>query len=346
MKNIFKEAQVEYQLVTPHIHRCNAAEHSVHTYKHHIIAGLYTCDPQFPSREWDWLLPQCNITLDLLRSDRRNPSLSAYESLLGNFDFNKTPMAQIGTKTVFHEKRNNRLSWDGHGTEDWYVGPSMKHYQCFKCYMLVTCREQDADTVEFLLTTTPFPRVSIDNYLQQAATDLADILRAPKTNIPTLTYGSSITNAYIQLAQILKRVISQPTSPTSRNPVASSPRAMPLSPIEIEVSTIKTPQNLTKDNLSVRDKVTAEPRVQKVAHANINSKPLRHLHLLVQNKVNLLNHLRPTKSCLIRVVTQAVHNSDPQSQSVQTITNDNTHWACPVLHPNTGNKLSFDQLLQ
>ena len=40
MKTIFKEAQVEYQLVPPHIHWRNAAERAIRTYKNHLIAGL------------------------------------------------------------------------------------------------------------------------------------------------------------------------------------------------------------------------------------------------------------------------------------------------------------------
>ena len=99
-------------------------------------------------------------------------------------------------------------------------------------------------------TTAPFLRVSTDDYLRQAATDLADILRAPKTNIPTLTYGSPTTNVYIQPAKILKRATSQPNSPTSNNPGASSPRLMQLSPIETESPIVKPPQNLTKGNLN------------------------------------------------------------------------------------------------
>ena len=108
MKTMFKDEKVEYQLVPPHIHRRNAAERAIRTYKNHFIAGLYTCDPKFPSREWDRLLPQCNITINLLRSARRNPSLSAYAALLGNFDFNATPMAPPGTQVVVHEKSTNR----------------------------------------------------------------------------------------------------------------------------------------------------------------------------------------------------------------------------------------------
>ena len=49
MKKIFKETQVEYQLVPPHIHQRNVAERAIRTNKNHLIAGLYTCDPKLPS---------------------------------------------------------------------------------------------------------------------------------------------------------------------------------------------------------------------------------------------------------------------------------------------------------
>ena len=128
MKQMFHTEEVACQLVPPHIHRRNAAERSIRTYENHLIAGLYTCDPKFPSREWYRLLPQCNITINLLCSARRNPTLSAYVALLGKFDFNSTPMAPPVTKTVIHEKPDNRKSWAGHGTEAWYIGPATQHY--------------------------------------------------------------------------------------------------------------------------------------------------------------------------------------------------------------------------
>ena len=148
-KNMFKEAHVEYQLVPQHIHQRNATEQAIITYKNHLIAVLYACDPKFSSREWDRLLLQCNITLNLLRSAKHNLSLYVYASLLDNFDFNKTPMTPPGTKTVACDESNNRLSWAVYGTEAWYIFPSMEHYPCLKCYMPVTCRERDADTIFF-----------------------------------------------------------------------------------------------------------------------------------------------------------------------------------------------------
>ena len=121
---------------------------------------------------------------------------------------------------------------------------------------------------------------------------------------------------------------------------------MPLSPIENKTPMMIPPQNLSEVDLNVQDKVTVERIVQKVTPKNNNSRTLSHLHSLVQNKLSLLGRLYPTKSHLNRLVRQVVHNSHPQAQSIQTISRDNTHWVCPVFHPNTGSKLSLDQLLQ
>ena len=88
---------VRFQLVPPHLHRRNAAERAIQTFKHHFLAILASCDPDFPIREWDRLLDQAELTLNLMRNSRLNPKLSAYAQLFGNFDFNATPIAPPGT---------------------------------------------------------------------------------------------------------------------------------------------------------------------------------------------------------------------------------------------------------
>ena len=55
--------------------------------------------------------------INLLRLARRNSSLSVYAALLGDFYFNKTPMASPGTKVVFHENPGNGKTYAGHGTK-------------------------------------------------------------------------------------------------------------------------------------------------------------------------------------------------------------------------------------
>ena len=91
--------------------------------------------------------------------------------------------------------------------------------------MPVTYSERDADTVEFFPSTIPFPKVSTDDYLRQAATDILTILREPEKTIPTLQYGSPTCNAYVQLAQILKRATTQPSP-------AVEPRVRPTEEIQ------------------------------------------------------------------------------------------------------------------
>jgi hypothetical protein len=92
LKNAFQKHQVDFQRVPPHVHhRRNSAERAIQTWKNHFCAGLATCDPKFPLTEWDLLMPQADIMLNLLRSWRRQPRLSAYACLNGTFDFNRSP---------------------------------------------------------------------------------------------------------------------------------------------------------------------------------------------------------------------------------------------------------------
>ena len=91
--------EVKYQLVALYIHRQNAAERAIRTFKDHFIAGLCTTDKQFPARLWNELIPQAEITLNLLRTSRINPKLSAHAQVFGQFDYNRTPMAPPGLKS-------------------------------------------------------------------------------------------------------------------------------------------------------------------------------------------------------------------------------------------------------
>ena len=128
LKAALNKEKIDWQLVPPHNHRANAAERGIQTFKHHFKACLATIDPDFPMREWDRLLVQAELTLNLLRSSRVNPKLFAYAYLFGQFDYNKTPLVPPGTKVVAHTKTSKRASWELNGEQGWYVGPSPDHY--------------------------------------------------------------------------------------------------------------------------------------------------------------------------------------------------------------------------
>ena len=70
------------QLVPPKTLRRNA-ERAIQTYKNHLKTSLAIVDPNFSIREWDRLLVQSELTLNLLRSARINPKLSAWAYLFG-----------------------------------------------------------------------------------------------------------------------------------------------------------------------------------------------------------------------------------------------------------------------
>ena len=115
LKSPMTKNKSSFQLVPPHTHRANAAERAIQTFKAHFSSGLASVDPAFPVNEWDRLLDQAFLTLNLLRTFRINPNLSAHAFLFGNYNFNATPIAPPGTKVVVHIKVNNRPTWGSRG---------------------------------------------------------------------------------------------------------------------------------------------------------------------------------------------------------------------------------------
>ena len=77
LKTFLRESSVKFQLVPPYLHRANAAERAIQTYKDHLIAGLSSCDPNFPLHLRDRLISHATLTPNLLRPSRLNQRLSA-----------------------------------------------------------------------------------------------------------------------------------------------------------------------------------------------------------------------------------------------------------------------------
>ena len=70
-----KKYKIDFQLDPPHMHRQNLVEREIRTCKNHFISGLSTTDSYLPISEWDQLLYQFMITLNLLCNSRVNPTL-------------------------------------------------------------------------------------------------------------------------------------------------------------------------------------------------------------------------------------------------------------------------------
>ena len=74
---IMSDWGVEYQLVTPHIHHRNASERAIRTFKAHFLSILAGIAKNPPKNLWDLLIPQTELTLNLLRQSTLNPKISA-----------------------------------------------------------------------------------------------------------------------------------------------------------------------------------------------------------------------------------------------------------------------------
>jgi hypothetical protein len=72
-------------------------------------------DPDFPMNLWDRLLPKAEMTLDLSRTSRLHPHLSAAAHFHVQIDYNKTVFAPPGCKIIAHENPSQRRAWAPHG---------------------------------------------------------------------------------------------------------------------------------------------------------------------------------------------------------------------------------------
>ena len=117
------------QLVKPHNHHSNAAERVIQTFKNHTISGLCTCDEYFPSVLWCKLIKQAQDTLNMLRTLRVHPKLSAYHVLEGPHDFNRVPFAPPCTRAKILNLPETRTIWGPRAMDAWYLSPAYDHYR-------------------------------------------------------------------------------------------------------------------------------------------------------------------------------------------------------------------------
>jgi hypothetical protein len=117
IKKILNKNECKLQLVEPHNHRVNAAEHAIQTFKDAFIAALATTDSNFPLQLWDRLMPQVQDTLNMMHTPRINPAILAYEALNGPYDWNRYPLAPLGCKAVAYENGDTRGLWASRGVD-------------------------------------------------------------------------------------------------------------------------------------------------------------------------------------------------------------------------------------
>jgi hypothetical protein len=83
----------------------------------------------------DPILLQAVLTLNLLRTTRLHPHMSAAAHLHGPFDYNNTLVAPPGTKIIGHKSPNQRHMWEPPGKHGYLLGLAMYHYHFQQYYI-------------------------------------------------------------------------------------------------------------------------------------------------------------------------------------------------------------------
>jgi hypothetical protein len=96
----YKEAitfkwNAKFQLGPLDMHRQNWAEGAICTFKDHFFAILAGINSAFSPYPWDLLLPQTELTLNLLCQATLNPRIFVWEFFQGPFNFNKIHLVRL-----------------------------------------------------------------------------------------------------------------------------------------------------------------------------------------------------------------------------------------------------------
>ena len=155
------------------------------------------------------------MTLNMLRSSRINPKLSAYNQIWGNF--NTTPMAPPGCRVVVHKSSETRGTWTSHGVEGFYCEPAMNHYRNYQCYIPETNEMRFGKTVEFFPKHVQMPQTSSEDRLSAAIENMTNILQNPHPVIPSLQEGTPINDTIAKLQKIFGKEKTPPQKKRTRN---------------------------------------------------------------------------------------------------------------------------------
>jgi hypothetical protein len=331
LKNFFTVNDNTDQLVPPHCHRRNAAKRAIRTYKEHFVAGLSSVDPSFPLHLWDRLLPQAELTLNLLRISRLHPQLSVAAHYHGLVDYNKIAFAPPGCKIIAHTKQGKRRTWAPHGQHGYSLGPAMHHYRCLNVNISTTASKRIVDTLELFPNNYQMPQLSYADRLLIAAKDMTDAFLNPHPEVPFASVGDDTVKALVYLAAIFKLKIQQaPSLATQASPVTFIQRPI-LVPLPTPIShsprserrptrsqmTLHTPDIL---NRPLPPRVVTPPRV-----------PTEYLDLSPRN-------LSQDDFCGMDTAHMAIALENNHCSQ--------WHHANAVIHPVTGKEMEYSALVK
>ena len=184
IQNYLEEKETRRHHVAPHAHRVNVAKPAAKKAKYHLIAALATLDWGCPIQLWSKMLKQVQDTLNMFRTSRNDTTKTAYQELEGDFDWNTTPMAPLGTKGSVYIHPDNRNMFAPHCNEGFTVGRAPHHYRLLEFYIPATRGYRLSGTYRLYPQHCRMPVTTEEDKTVEAAKEL---LAETKKEIPPAT---------------------------------------------------------------------------------------------------------------------------------------------------------------
>ena len=177
LKQAIRENKCRVELTPADQNRRNAAERAIQMFKGHFISVLAGVAEGFPINQWDELLPQTILTLNLLRQSNLDPNISACTYHHGSFDYNPMPIAPMGCAVKFHIKPSRQMTFGEHSGDGFYLKTSAEHYRTHVVFCKKTQAKQLADMVFFTQKHITQPTVTPADAIVNDFTKLWDAIQ-------------------------------------------------------------------------------------------------------------------------------------------------------------------------
>jgi hypothetical protein len=287
---------------------------------------------------WDRLLPHADITLNILRTSRLRPHISAAAHYHGLVDYNKTAFAPPRCKIIAHGKPGKRRTRAPHGKHGYSFSPTMHHYRCQNVYISTTAIERIVDTLEFFPHNYQMPQLSSTDRLLMAAKDMRDAFQNPHPDVPFASFGDDTIKALADLAAIFKLKLQHApflATPASPANVVQRPSIMPSSTQILNSPMTNRRQTRSHTTIHTQDihNVQLPPRV-------VTPRTLRHSPLRV-----------PTGPRRLSPRNLSQYDFCGMDTDHMAIALGNNHWsqrhhANTVIHPVTGKEMEYSALMK
>jgi len=243
-------------------------EVAIRNFKAHFLSVLAGVADNFPPSLWDRLLPQTEITINLIQKSNATPNVSAYAHLSGPFDYNKMPLAPMGCEAQVHEKTDKSGTWAYHSVDGWYLFTSPEHYRTHNCHIKHTKSERLSDTVQFQHKRITNPIITHADKVMHALADCVKALQGMTSNARNSQAAQDLHRIIEAKAHIQAQpdCLAEVTTSSTTHKMQRVPRVQ--TPNMSRVPRVQVPPNVhaanTIDNRRITCSLLTQPSVPRV----------------------------------------------------------------------------------